>query len=426
MKFNDQFIKWYKQKFSEFMQNPPADAWNIISDKLDIEEVWNKVDTELTSIRYRRVKTRITFAALSSLIVIGSFLFFINSKSNSVLTAYKRMNISIPKYSAENTVRNTLPATHYNILENTLKQQESFTSDKTNLPTISETSNQLLSSSNSNIFHFESVKDSSILFNDKRDFASTNNTFSPPELINTFPTIAIDLDSGYYNKPMLNILELNSNEPNNKNEKNNTFYIGGIFSLNNTWLLNNTTIRGIIGNTLDQTKISLNNSFGLSAGYSFNSKWSAELNMRLNSQQDQSYFVYNEGLFLSKQISLNYSRFNISLKHKNADYCTWLNLPFTRNLVTGINIAFLKDGKEVIGETTKQISSYYLKRDLGIRLGYEYEFILYNRLLASPAVLCDFGLLNSFKGNEVVPEYFNRTHNGALTLNFGLKYLLKQ
>ena len=47
MEENKDFFKWYKKRITDNQEEPPADAWQNISDGLDINDVWQKVSAQL-------------------------------------------------------------------------------------------------------------------------------------------------------------------------------------------------------------------------------------------------------------------------------------------------------------------------------------------------------------------------------------------
>ena len=78
----DQFIEWLKEKILSNPQEPPAEAWDAISDSLDFEEtwegieedldleaVWEKVDTRLHRYGFLQLFERINYA-ISGLVVL--------------------------------------------------------------------------------------------------------------------------------------------------------------------------------------------------------------------------------------------------------------------------------------------------------------------------------------------------------------------
>jgi hypothetical protein len=80
------------------------------------------------------------------------------------------------------------------------------------------------------------------------------------------------------------------------------FYAGGICSVNNVWLLNQLTFDGLKGNSLSDTKIGMGYSYGISVGYNIVSHWSGEVNWYINSKHGQTYNIYNEGRYTSREL----------------------------------------------------------------------------------------------------------------------------
>ena len=207
------------------------------------------------------------------------------------------------------------------------------------------------------------------------------------------------------------------------------FYAGGIFSVNNVWLLNQLTFDGLKGNSLNDTKIGMGYSYGISAGYNIVAHWSCEVNWYINSKNGQTYNIYNQGRYTNRKININYTTINLSFKHRNEGYNYRLHTPRSNNFVVGFNFGFLKNGENKsvyeLNSQTEDISISYYSNDYGLRIGYEYEIIAFKKIIISSAFIGDIGLKNIYKGYTVLPGINNETYTASLGVNLGIKYLIK-
>ena len=78
---NGFFEKWYKNKVEDGNETPPAGAWENISNKLDINEVWENVGGELN---YMEAKVRrrkgLVFALLFLPFLFIATVFYMKTK----------------------------------------------------------------------------------------------------------------------------------------------------------------------------------------------------------------------------------------------------------------------------------------------------------------------------------------------------------
>ena len=432
MENNDIFTSLYKKRFNEIEENPTNDVWENISNDLDVNDMWSKIDTKLTSSAKRKSNSRKLIWGLSFLIVLitsASIYFYNNSllNNNSKLSAItlsntdnkqklfkekesvKNSNIELKNLNNQNTIQQK------NILNNEILTTKFDTTTKANY---SDFTNNIDQKQNIELVINNSTYENNIVLNDSVLKIDTLTNLKSKIVL----TDSIDSDNN-----RLTITNFDSNQIYLPNKKNlfNGIYFGGVYSFNNTWLLNNSTFDGFNSNSLNQTNICFNNTFGIVVGYNYNENWGAELSGYYNSPQSQTYYLYSEGKYQNKEVNLKYTILSIAVKHRNSSNNNWLNIPSSNNIVLGFNYGILNQAKEVIGSNSSLMDSYFYKNDFGFRLGYEYELLFINKILVSIGIFSDTGLRNVFKGSNSKPGNFNRTHTEALRLNLGIKYLIK-
>ncbi len=413
---NEQFPDWYRKRFNELNEAPPDGVWNVVSDRLDVEEVWKGVDSKLSRIEARKkITSRISYSLLLLLLLGGAvtFIFFptgqISDKGPVYETKFKREK-------AESTDQ-----VEKNIISAGKDTKSAILSGSIGKPSVPEhgVSTTTVHSTNSAL-HYS-------------NWGSAMNTDPVPDLsdhLSDFIPLPVTLITVY--SPDTSFLQISGRDsltPGHWVKKEITgsfkgFYFGGVYTYKNTWLLNNSTFNGLSSGSLDQTDLHFGHAFGFSGGYYFTPKWSAELNWYFNSQQGQTYHVYNEGEYFRKQIKLDFMLFNISMKQNQAFRIIRKNLQTSDAFLTGVNFSILKVVKDESGLEPEQVRSDYSDFDYGLRIGYEYNLLFHNNILLSPALISDFGLKNIYKGNSASPGSFNRTYNASLGFNISIKYLL--
>jgi hypothetical protein len=453
------FIIWYKDRFDKLNESPPEEVWNFISQNLSINEAWKGIDSKLSARKKRKTIVRRSIYALSLLLLLfisGNLLLNIFGKSigEKVLTDNGRRSNSVHLAAIGNSLkqkihftptikdksRNTPGATAFvqstamssptfdnqNILKkespkNNILPFKNLSTTKTEDPVVTNPIEASVNMDNENK-NAELNVQNNIIYNKKTSTNYSDPPFLQMPMLSAQLIIEITPPSITFNQ----ITEPDSNLNNNKSStdpKFRSWYAGGINAINNVWLLNSETFSGLNNSTLDQTNINAGYSYGISAGYGFHDKWAAELNWYINSHQGQKYHVYEEGRYLSKNVSLNYTLINLSIRQRKTSRTKWSWLIKSQGIVAGINYGYLKNAKEICGQKTEMTKDNYHSSDFGFRFGYGYEFLAYSKILFSAGIHTDVGVKNIYSGTDFIPANFDRTHNAAIGFQLGLKYL---
>jgi len=442
MQDRNKFSEWYKQRFNTIVEQPPNEVWDNISKELDINEVWNKVDSRLN--RIDRRKTFVRRSAYASLLLL---LFFIsgeviyktyNKDEHKILIADNANDRTAAVASTNDnnsngagkeptkTYANSKGAT--DVSKPSHKNSKVISSSKTRKePAVERHENNIIIAGNHTM-----VEEPAIVASVNTDHESKSEEFftapipaslvstdSPDPLVPSFNGFTVSTDS-----------DLHSQKPENEFHG---FYSGGTFSYNNIWLLNQLTLSGLKANSLNETKIGFGNAYGISAGYNFNDNIGAEMIWHINSQSGQTYSTYDEGKYETRQIKKDVSVINFIVKYRSQSYNIWLNTPKSQNILLGVNLSILKRDRSVMPandndddtDVYENIYTQYEHTSYGVMVGYEYEILAFHKIIFSSAVIGNFGVSNVFAGNKYIPESFNRTHVASLGFNIGAKYLIK-
>ncbi|MGZ3863157.1 MAG: hypothetical protein ACXVPN_05075 [Bacteroidia bacterium] len=431
---------WYKQEFEKIDLEPPEDVWNSIHEKLTVNEAWKGVETTLEANAERRVFIRRTTVATLLLLLLFGFAELLLNKAKKTIGAraifYSEIKSGMPieqnarikesKRSIRNKeVKNNLnTGTFLNTVSNNPVKPGTEIIPETRI-TINTPKKQGVANS--------------LNFKEQTEHPKTAEKQSNSG--NLLPDAA-DLTEGLLSMQTKNILLSNETKETdfrstemiidsahafvyNTGSLLRGIYFGGVYSFNNIWLLNNQTFNGFRSTGLDQTNINSGNSYGFAAGYALNTHWATEVNVYLNSQQGQTYHVYEEGRYLSKNVSLNYTVFNLSLRERNTRFIKNRKNAFSYGVIAGINYGYLRSAKNIYNEKTEITKANYHNADFGLRVGYGYELLLFRKLILSGSLQTNIGLKNIYSGTDAIPGSFNRTHTACIGAEFGLKYLLK-
>lgn len=192
--------------------------------------------------------------------------------------------------------------------------------------------------------------------------------------------------------------------------------LGVVSAYNNTWMLNHETFSGLQPSTLTSTTFTYGSSAGLNAGFLLKGKHKIGAELYLSSHSGQGYRQYIEARYQSRSIRLDYYKFQL-----------YYQLPVFSgkgDILAGAYASYLKKGREEIAGEARTIGRFYRDIDYGLMAGYQFNIPVNNRLLLQPGIRLNYGLPNIFKGNELIPENFLRTHNAAAGLYLGVSYRL--
>lgn len=404
-----QFNKWYRNAFEQMKEEPPQEAWDNISNELDLQEVWGNVKNELQVIETRKQTAKllsytISFAFLVLLSIVGSVWLFTpenlrtdKSKKNPPAEISNTF-VQAGKTIQKDEINNQLPVIDpKKLAPHSIRQLVISNRPSTTIPTL--ILNPQINNQQPTLFTVPPIETSDML-------TSQNNEhpiiLSDASLSSQLPEITSPHEF-FVDK----------------------FYLGGTYKITNSWLLNDETYNGLAKTGLIQTLSHLGKSGGITLEYCFSKEWSGQIDWFINSQSGQTYKYYEEGKYIKKDIVINYQLINLLIKHSLGGTLISKNISTSQNLLTGINFKSLESEKVKINDVEVTQPQHYTNDDYGFIVGYEYTFLFNKKILLSSAITGDFGLKNIFKGSEKIPANFNSTYNTSINAVFGIKYLLQ-
>lgn len=451
--------EWYRTKFNQLEANPPKEIWENISNELDIEEVWGKVNLELRKKSRRKlILTNVSYLIIVLLLVgIGTLFFYYQTD----LIEHPSITHFPDSYSNQTVFNKINHSSHLevdNVDKTTVGQKNKITSHlEVNNNNDKETvhhHNSLASSDPSQkekLLAEDFVKGAPKHLNSKqkennRQFLKTTNPDLIPSentALSTYGIIKQNISDSiaipnYLSFPVSAIVPVQVFLPEKKdsavsfielaylpdNAPLKYLVIGSSFTYANSWLLNNDTYDGFTKNNLNQTSLSFGNAYAVLLGYDLSNKYSLQTEWSINNKQEQNYVRYNEGKQIQKNIEINYTHFNLLVKKKETRFLFSNRMPVSLNYIAGIQYGHIKSVFRTFNDKTRLITDRYRKNNYSLVLGVEYQFSVKQLFVISTGLRTDIGLRNIYAGNGIVPASFNRTYNSSIGLNIGINYCI--
>jgi hypothetical protein len=416
------FLNWYKNKFKELDSPPPADVWENISNSLDVDEVWQGINSELDKKEKRMLVTKVV-VAFTLLVSAGIAVFFLNNTlHNKKITAQATIS--------KTTIGGSLKDEEKSIRNTKNKKQLSFKTpiyraNKNNRPFAATEKKSVLTVKN------QSRQNKVIPPNAdfKTDHTITDNTKIKKQIMMAIPPIL----------PLINtvdsviryiLMDVNLNDSayiknrttTNNASKAHSFMVGFAFANANTWLLNSDTYNGLKAGTLNQAKVSYGKSYNVLVGYHLSNKYCLQTEWVINNTHQQQYIDYQNGKEVNRDLKVNFTQVNVLMKNKNEAFYFGNKLHTSFNYLAGINYSYVKSFTQQTDETISSVKGDYQNNQYSIILGLEYQVFIHSSWIITSGLRSNIGLQNIYKGNAIIPSQFNRTYDSSIGLNIGLCY----
>ena len=395
--------EWYKKIVDSGTETPPESVWNGVQDQLDVDAVWTRIDTSLSSqVRKKRIAA---FAVAATLFLTVSTLglWYILSPDID-----RQLALQLEPVAAESYI-DTLPEA-IREKEVVTDETESFTVpvavDKVH------TDQEVLAVVQKELAEAIFVEE----IHPEGFIASTQGM--PPLLAN------LAVNEGYY-KSLSYTSSVVRHDDEIDHYKGDVSAAGSIFStayvgitgqFANTWMLNNKTISGLKSDELTFTDPSFGRNFGLQIGAGFTQRLWVRAEMMWLNPSRQTYREYINGNFVTNDIILDYYSFKLLVRYNAGSYAR------PHYLLAGTYTGFMKQATQTINGVSRYVDNDYENLDYGVILGYEYPFPLTGHLTFTPGLFAQMGLNNVFSGSERIPAFLNRTHNASLNISFAISY----
>ncbi|MGK7395679.1 MAG: outer membrane beta-barrel protein [Candidatus Cyclobacteriaceae bacterium M3_2C_046] len=397
---HQKFFKWYKQLIEKNQVKPPSNSWEQISNQLDIEEVWQNVSGQLDRFDTFRRFEKFGLAMLTSILLL-----------------------LIPFWPKQNHLSQT--AKTENVI--TSNQESNHIPESANIPEsnrhIPHKLNSIFPSENILAKRLASPFNNSVFIKPQAWLPSPEKQATQIKNLNPLENIFLK-NNLTKNKTAIVIKksEQHSVAPEESSTPLfNNYYIGFTTSVKNNWLINNTTIQGLDRYELNATRIDFGKELGVMAGGYLTEKLGVQWEGYVLSDMGQRYNEYLNGKYVRREINLNYFKSSLLVTYKLGHS---QNITTTAsNILAGIHGGILDSAEEIIDDFTEDVSDEYLDYDLGLVLGYEYEFSPFKNIQLSSGIRVNYGLINVYSGDEYIPADFRWTTTGSINFSLSAKYL---
>ncbi|MBN4071395.1 hypothetical protein JYT72_02675 [Crocinitomix catalasitica] len=395
-----------KTAFTVIPVEEPNDAWEGISEDLDIDTVWRRLEGRR---RRRPLAIWWSAAAVGTLLIYTLFQMdvFNSSEQSTSNDNFQESEIDNIKSESNSDFTPEVKTDDNGEVSNNIEIYDEVSSKEIGETQVNEHNiNDLSIETNSNV-------------NESVEKITTN---SQAENVNVFiKDVRVDLSKlpnkdvnpipHLYHIPSINIPLVGFDSTTNPPEKIRRWTVGLVAGLDNTWILDATTRQGFKENTLIINKLSVQSSYGAFGTFHLNNGYSLSTELFFHTNSVATNALYVEGNFEERELSLRYWKATLMLGKKYHLIKSNKNLFW--NLNTGVYAGYLRDNETKYDGIIKAKESPYKKGDFGIKaeLGLIRNF---NRLNLQYGVHSDIGLINVYAGNQKLPELFNRSRNFRL------------
>jgi hypothetical protein len=396
--------EWYKKIIDAGTESPPESVWDGIQDELDVDAVWTRIDSSLSSqVKKKRIAA---FAVAATLFLAVSTLGLWYFLSPYGLHETRQTALQVTE-TDESTVDTG----------SAMKSEEvGFTTDPESLISPVPAQIQIASIDETQFAHISP----------QMDLQHLEESIGE-EIIRTesLPMLAANLQMDDKQRHSLNYRYIFperdefSSFPINEIRSDNflsTVYIGLTGQLANTWMLNDKTFAGLKSDELTFTDPSFGSNLGMQIGAGLTQRLGLRAEIMWINRNRQTYREYINGNFVTNDIALDYyslklmARFNAG-HHAHPHY-----------FLAGAYTGFMQQATQTINGVSRYVDNEYENLDYGIILGYEYPIALTGNLSFTPGIFANMGLNNVFSGSDRIPWYLNRTRNASLNLSFALSW----
>jgi hypothetical protein len=450
-------IELYRNRVESRDDTPPDSCWDEISTRLDIEDTWSSISTELAEVlpdndvsKVLQVKNQISVPRIISVVspltlILMMFLFSDIRKDNKVnslvpdneitivstvqpaeyqkiipeqkIPVYKADEPeavakadSIPVHSKKETVYNASEPVLFQIEDTTPKVVSAEQNSVTGLIHERIGTTDITTGSSNRKFISPFVP---------AEFPLDNLTFN---LVAPVPVFLTSPKTGDVEKAAKSSNWNGSSVPGRKLNLNN-FSVGISLTEKNTWLISQETFDGLSRQNLNTSQIKFLNDFGIIVRYIPNEKWSVEGSGFFISKTGQAYKQYQHGVYTAKSYDLRYASFEMNTRftwHKSLNFSN-----IRLYTIAGAYISHLNSAYKIVNQQQYDVSSEYNPVDFGLITGYEVEIMVLDRIAIAPGFRVKFGIPNIFSDKPELPKELHATRNASLEFRLNITFPLK-
>ena len=453
---NDQFTEWLKNKVLSNPEEPAANAWDKISESLDLEEtwegigedleleeVWQKVDTRLERYGFLQLFERLGygFSALAAAALLFGLWWGSGTPSGSAADELtlappiqKELNEAPEQQRAEDvgaalspvekepeiafapekagTDFSSPPETSANSRQNTTPTSGTKSAS---VPSFSESSGRLEKQQEKVPFYQERTPYTA---GEAIAFFAKGKPF-----IHFYPAAANWPD--FLAPDSLQERESMERESLPATAHFPAMVAGFGSAAKLSWLVNNKTREALEKTSLITAKPAVYTDVFLTYGMRLHKNYMLQAQGYLLDWSGQRYQEYRKGSYGEVEDKLLYRSLGLSL-HKAGRQLGFGSMPVYSQLNAGLYGGKLGWAQENSVAGSIETKDEYSKWHFGLQAGYGNDVYLSDNLLFNYGVRARFDLLNIYSGNAAIPASFRRTRNASLDFSISLQYILKK
>lgn len=416
-------IGLYRKQVEGRKETPPESCWDEINTRLDLEEAWDGISSELDRImpvEKEKTEKKVLFIRI---LAVAASVALVTVLLVPGLRHFRSSSPEIVQLQGDSLQQQRdLPG------DRDVTSSIDIAPESDLVPLITDSTAVLQSAVPKYAFTGEDVENiQHAVIN--TDYFQNGNSGRIRYILSPLVPLsgAIDTEKPFSNaaeisEPLLLAgTEANSEGPVSGNR--GKFSAGLSLSGKNTWMLSEETFNGLNKHNLNTTKINFLNDLGLTLRYSADEKWSFEGSAFLSSKNEQSYRQYLNGVYSDKSYVLRYSSLEVTAVRD-------ISRPgFAKPSVTltaGAYVSYLHSAYKILNSDEFNVSDQYKPLDYGFIVGLGVEITAFGNFVLIPGLRFRYGLPNIFSGRENFPGSLNITRNATVEFRINIMMPFKK
>lgn len=450
MKAKDNFIEWLREKVLQNPQEPPAGAWQEISDALDVEDSWEEIGEELevnavwdrigsgldrlsSMERFEKISHGLTAAAfilLFSAFFLGPSQDIRKADDDSAgkdFSGTQELNESRNIAEIKGSRISGLEKEAGGGISEGNKRNKNSTGINTERKSGTGTIVKTTKSGKPSATAIKSGFTSEVLTGEAKEENNFRTGYLKEngEIVIGKPLKAVR-ETGKINfVPLYLPVKASLPEAPEKKEIYPATFAGAGTAIKSGWLLNNKTFHAMERSSLVSASPGVYTDFWLLYGTRLNSRWLLQADAYLKEVTGQKYQEYRNGNFGEVEDRLEYQSLGISISRLLGQR-GYGRFPTYSRILAGVYGGRLLSAEEINQEERVTKTSDYKETHLGMLAGYEYDTFLNSHFIFTYGFRSRLDLLNIFDGSENMPKAFQKTRAVSLDFTISFKYVLKK
>lgn len=449
MKGKDQFIEWLRERVLQNPQEPPAGAWQEISDALDLEDswekigedleinsVWNRIDSRLDILnRFKRTERLTQGISVAVLIAFMLAVLILPPAQENYIADYSgKPEFSHTAKQETGKTETPLPNAAKDInLPNTKEEMELGKDLEYKENTISKS--QI--SSGTTVAVNQSGQDISFRGEARlgsREKGAVSLEKAPDSVLLKEDMIIAEghplkgnlgISAGEIASGPFAVKTVYPERTEQKEERYPSSYAGAGTAVKWSWFINDKTLYAMERNSLLTAAPRIQTDFWLLYGHKIKPRLFLQADAYLKEVTGQKYQEYHNGTFGNVEDRLTYQSLALSLSWVQGQK-EFGRFPAYSRIFTGLYGGRLLSAEEIILKESSIKTGEYSKTHLGLLAGYEYDIFLSPGFILTYGIRSRMDMLNIYSGSENMPKALRRTRALALDFSISFKYVLKK